>query len=181
MRSTRHATILAALALFGCGANGGRGETVAERGPVEHPSFAEVDRDGDGTLGREELFGATVELFDELDMDQDGRLTPRELSDGLYRVWDLDRNGRLERPELEQGLARLGSASHEGFERWDRDDNDWVDRAEFRRGMERTAIFARFDEDGDGRVTDLELSDGLFRSWDTDGDGAVTRSEWRWG
>ncbi|HJL15652.1 MAG TPA: hypothetical protein RMH99_08355 [Sandaracinaceae bacterium LLY-WYZ-13_1] len=183
----RHSTILTALlvlagASVGCGgADGGSGTTPDSLEPVAQAEFSEVDRDDDDHLTSEEFYRATASFYDEIDMDQDGRLTHRELSDGLYRIFDTDRSGRLDPGELEGGIvAWFPSGVDARFDTWDRDANGEVDRAEFSRGLERVRAFHRFDDDGNGLVTDLELADTIFESWDADGDETIDALEWHW-
>jgi hypothetical protein len=67
-----------------------RTETV-ETQPVEHPParprfgqrFEQLDRDGNGTLSRDEL--ERPELFGRMDRDGDGRITPLEAG-AFFRV-----------------------------------------------------------------------------------------------
>lgn len=167
------------LALVGCG-----GPPAVETTPtdleVERAEFTDLDRDDDDHLDVEELFGATAVYYDVLDLDQDGQLTDRELSDGLFAVWDVDRDGRLSERELERGAVSWFPAEVDASLRaWDESGDFEVDRAEFHHGMDRARVLARWDEDGDGLVTDLELTDAIFETWDVDDSRSIDALEYR--
>lgn len=61
------------------------------------------------------------------------------------------------------------------FHEADENADDYVDLDEFRRA---TALYSReFDANGDGRLSDDEIADGLFRAFDENRSGRVDPSE----
>ena len=67
----------------------------------EGVSFARLDRDGDGSLSVFELYTGlvTAEYFRTFDPNADGRITARELANGLIATLDGNRDGALTRGE----------------------------------------------------------------------------------
>ncbi len=61
---------------------------TARVGQAAHEFFRIYDLDGDGVITREEWSGATA-VFDALDADHDGRVTPQELAAGLGAAFVL--------------------------------------------------------------------------------------------
>lgn len=172
--------LAALLVTLGCGGPP-EVETTLTDLDVEPARFADLDHDEDDTLDAEEFYGATAVYYDVLDMDQDGKLTDREISDGLFGVWDQNRDGRLSERELERGaVAWMPARVRTDLATWDYNHDFVVDRAEFHVGMERERVISEWDRDGDGRVTDLELTDAMFESWDTDRSSGIDMLEWRW-
>lgn len=180
MRTPTRLALTVSLATLGCGGPP-QVETTLTDLDIDEPVFTELDRDDDDHLDEEELHDATVVYYDVLDMDQDGILTDRELSDGLFGVWDVNRDGRLSEQEFERGALAWFPADVETDPlAWDANDDSRVDRAEFHAGLERERVLASWDRDGDGRVTDLELTGALLETWDTDGSQHIDALEWRW-
>jgi Ca2+-binding EF-hand superfamily protein len=144
--------------------------------------FKAADKDGNGSLSREELSAAA---FARLDIDKDGKLSSEEMS-------ALPGLGRRRQREGEEP-ARSGRGL-------DRDGDGFVDASEFRFPMMPMA-----DEDEDGSLSVEEFSrlkgrasrfgqrpgseppaapqaterDRDLRRLDADGDGAIARSEWK--
>ncbi len=146
--------------------------------------FKAADKDGNGSLSREELSSAA---FARLDADKDGKLSSEEMSALLGLGRRRQREGEEPAPPWRgRGL--------------DRDGDGLVDASEFRFPMTPMA-----DEDGDGSLSVEEFSrlkesasrfgqrpgseppaapeaterDRDLRRLDADGDGAIARSEWK--
>lgn len=143
------------------------------------PTFASLDRDRDHGLDERELYREFLRSYDAWDLDDDGRLTREELDVGLFEAWDHDDDARIDRAELEAGAASWLSPEERDFALWDVDGDGRIDRDELRAGVVRIGLFERFDRNGDGHVTDLELADTTFAYWDTDASGAIDEDEWR--
>ncbi len=88
------AMLLTALALAGCPPDAPTaGQRISD--PLE-PLFAELDSDGSGSLGQDELRAADpADLLRRLDLDADGAVSPAELRANL-ELWpeDLSRPAR---------------------------------------------------------------------------------------
>ncbi len=166
------------------------------------------DRNGDNCLSRKELadylevqekflfrtsyltvVDRGASLFEFIDTDHDGRLSPRELRSAWQRisVWDSDKTGRIARgqvprqfqivlsygqmraslPVSQQGFADLPLVrdSQRGplwFRKMDRNGDGDVSRREFLGTIEQ---FRRIDRDGDGLidVREAERADEVLR------------------
>lgn len=170
-------TLFCALAL-GCGSS-----TTAMRTEAAEPpraAFEAVDADADEQLDDRELFRAVEVYYDVWDHDENGRLTSDELAAGVFLCWDRNRDDRLDREELAAGVVSWMPNDGSGdFAAWDADANGSIDRQEAERGVASARLFQSYDENGDGTVTDLELSEVVFHTWDIDGDERVDALEWR--
>jgi Ca2+-binding EF-hand superfamily protein len=193
-------------------------------GPFGWDRFVENhDKDGDGAVSREELAStAADERFARLDADGDGRVTEEEFRGALagrvlghmaFRA-DADRDGALTRAEWSAFLAELDEDGDGTLElRHHRHRGPAAEGDETQRVFpgdadgdgafetdEAEALFARFDANGDGVVSEEELPSGpgpgrhgrfhhgprgrhgdpaaFLGRLDTDGDGSVSRAEW---
>jgi Ca2+-binding EF-hand superfamily protein len=132
-----------------------------------------ADTDGDGALSAAELRALEYALQrrrDEQTRDR-GRPVPFEVP---FDTWDKDKDGRVRQNEW-QGSRAL-------FDRIDLDRDAAVSREEVARYQKRTTgedFVARFDLDGDGKVSAAEFAGppGAFRRADRNGDGVVTRGD----
>ncbi len=170
------------LTLVGCGASSEHARTtpVGDPGP-RRAAFDDMDVDQDATVTSAEFYGAIEGFYDDFDANQDGRLDHAETANGLYAAWDLDRDGAIDESELGRAVvAWFPSRIEVRFDQWDTSNDGELDRAELHAGLERVRVFAHYDGDDDGSVTDLELSDALFSYWDIDGDASLDALEWRW-
>lgn len=110
------------------------------------------------------------ELFDRVDADKNGYLTPDELRvrpAGLpeLRVLDADGDQKIYPAELQGHLEMLVAPSLTGVHVVAADDRD--------------AIFSLLDANGDGRLGAVEMAGAVacLRMLDADGDGAVDTTE----
>jgi Ca2+-binding EF-hand superfamily protein len=146
------------------------------RGPVREDFMASYDRNKDGKISFEE-FGSSRKtaaleeegrrrLFDHLDKNKDGTITPNELPKAMpppVRDSDLDRNGKISFEEFREN-ARLKGVREERIK----------------------AMFSRMDHDKDRSLTpqDFRRRGGLpfdraeFDKLDTDRDHALSFREW---
>jgi len=147
------------------------------KGPVREDFMASYDRNKDGKISFEE-FGSTRKtaaleeegrrrLFNHLDKNKDGTITPNELPKAMprpVRDSDLNRNGRISFEEFRQN-ERLKGVSEERikamFARMDRDNDRSLTPQDFRRRGPRPP--------------DRSESDKL----DTDRDHALSFREWK--
>ncbi|HUT25251.1 MAG TPA: EF-hand domain-containing protein [Sumerlaeia bacterium] len=121
-----------------------RPEGVRERaGSPLAPALRQADKDRDGAISRKEFAKAMNQVFDRLDRDGNGGLSPRE-SRALVGG---------PRPRPEQGGPREGGGQM--IQRLDADKDGKVSAGEFRG---RPEAFKRIDADADGYVTPTELA-----------------------
>ena len=186
----------------------GKGDIVTEAAIYQPPISQNVlvallrlaDRDGDNRLSRKEIdtflevqekffFRATYltvidrgqSLFEILDTDHDGRLSPRELRAAWARVepWDRDHTGRITRRQLPRQFQLVLSHGQSrnnfpvpagaGFE----------ELPTFRDRSRGPLWFRKMDRNGDGDVSATEFlgTREQFRRIDTDGDGLIDVTE----
>ncbi len=146
------------------------------RGPVREDFMASYDRNKDGKISFEE-FGSSRKtaaleeegrrrLFDHLDKNKDGTITPNELPKAMpppVRDSDLDRNGKISFEEFREN-ARLKGVREERIK----------------------AMFSRMDHDKDRSLTPqnfrrrggLPFDRAEFDKLDTDRDHALSFREW---
>jgi Ca2+-binding EF-hand superfamily protein len=181
----------------------GKKGVLAEKA-IYQPPFTFValarlaDRNGDNSLTRKEIdefldmqekffFRATyltvmdrgVSLFELLDTDHDGQLSPRELRSAWSRLapWDRDGSGRIRREQLPRqfqfvlshGQSRANSTPVGGF----------GGLPSFRDRSRGPVWFRKMDRNGDGDVSQKEFlgTAEQFRRLDADGDGLIDVNE----
>ncbi|MEC7521200.1 MAG: hypothetical protein VYE22_15085 [Myxococcota bacterium] len=178
---TMNALLLGLTLAVGCGGSAANARTTPDGDPgPRRAAFDETDVDRDAMVNATEFYGAIEGFYDDFDANQDGRLDHAETANGLYEAWDLNRDGAVDESELGRAVVAWFPESMDvRFDRWDENNDGELDRAELHHGLERTRVFAHYDGDADGSVTDLELSDALFTYWDVDGDDALDALEWR--
>jgi len=137
------------------------------------PQAAAKAEDGPKPQGRAEAQGGprgqgrphAAQSFQELDKNQDGKLTrdelPERTADRIMAA-DTDGDGTVTQAELEAGRERMGGR---------------------RGGLGRTdpaQMFADLDKNQDGKLAKNELSERMaerMMAADTNGDGAITKAE----
>lgn len=150
----------------------------SRHGEPQPARFAALDRDRDGVVDREEHRRVALAYHGAWDIDQDGRIHVRELSDAVFETLDADGDGRVTHAELEARSRALFPRQARDAARWDTRADAEIDRREMIDGLRALEVFAAYDRDGDGSITDLELADALLAIRDGDGDGALDRREW---
>lgn len=142
--------------------------------------FAEMDRNGDGAVTRQEWRGSE-RSFERHDWNGDGVLSGDEVRPGARPQRDLEAADHAAN-RYERTLVW----TEQGFRSLDHDADGRLEAAEWHFDLE---TFRRIDRDGDGVVTLAEYfgdrwdddRDDRFDDLDWNNDGRVERSEWHGG
>jgi Ca2+-binding EF-hand superfamily protein len=122
-------------------------------GPQPDRIFQKLDLNGDGVVDKSELDAARRAAFERADADHDGYITEDEAQ------------------SLLQQLRAQGAAGQRPLYRG---------RIVSRKPAEQANAIARFDADGDGRVSEAEFMEFVHpfgAMFDANGDGKITKEE----
>merc|ERR1719474_2401798 len=134
-------------------------------------SFKQIDRDGNGTIDKQELTAALK--------SSGGNFTQQDI-DTLFAAGDIDGNGEI---DYEEFIALMCPSASDIVEKF---------RSKYKTLNDVRAAFKRFDRNGDGALSKDELSsamkssgdsyseievDAIFSLGDVDGDGEITLEE----
>jgi hypothetical protein len=146
--------------------------------------FAGTDRNGDGTISRDEWTG-NARSFRNQDTNRDGVLSGNELPRGWrdfsrgtepqrraqFTRWDANDDDNIQRREWrgDAGTFRQLDANRDGVVSW----------YEYS-GTDGEGTRARRDDRGYGeRDANSEPERQRFRAWDKNGDGIIQSTEWQ--
>lgn len=166
--------VLAVLATLSAGVAFAADTLPADAPKPPGARLAALDRNGDSVIDRSEA-AADPKLaakFDELDKNQDGKLSPDELrhhfghrghdrrDGGLFAKLDTNKDGRISREE-----AKADPKFAERFDRMDVNKDGFVDKADFEAGAKqrRDEWFAKADTDKDGKLSRAEFDAAAAR------------------
>ena len=179
---------------------GGRGG----QGRFQMPTFAEMDKNKDKKLSKDEMAQMPPQMFDRMDENKDGFIDEEEfnnrrggrmggpgggggprLSESLVKFLDANQDGKVTREEF----ARISQV----FDALDGDHNGDLSTEELNRfsaavaelqnqstgGVDVQNLFAAYDKNKDGKLTADEMTghDREFKRLDLNKDGSVTRDE----
>ena len=181
---------------------GGRGG----QGPrFQMPTFAEMDKNKDKKLSKDEMAQMPPQMFDRMDENKDGFIDEEEfnnrrggrmgggpgggggprLSESLVKFLDANQDSRVTREEF----GRISQV----FDALDADHNGELSTEELNRfsaavaelqnqstgGIDVQNLFAAYDKNKDGKLTADEMAghDREFKGLDLNKDGSVTRDE----
>ena len=170
------------------------------------PSFAELDKNKDKKLSRDEFPSQFAQAFDRLDANHDGFVDEEEWNamrnrfagggggggmgggprtgESLIKLMDGNADGKVSRDEF----ARILSL----FDILDKDHNGELSQEELNGffgavrdaqtqatgGVEVNNLFEKYDKNKDGKITAEEIgNERIFKSLDLNKDGVVTREE----
>ena len=180
---------------------GGRGGQGGPGGRMQMPSFAEMDKNKDKKLSKEELAQMPPQFFDRLDENKDGFIDEEEwnrrggrgggggggprLSESLVKFLDANQDSKVTREEF----GRISQV----FDALDADHNGELSTEELNRfagavaelqnqstgGVDVQNLFGAYDKNKDGKLTADEMTghDREFKRLDLNKDGSVTREE----
>jgi Ca2+-binding EF-hand superfamily protein len=165
------------------------------------PSFAELDRNKDKKLSKDELGQMPPQFFDRLDENKDGFIDEEEfnrsrnrmgggggprmnMGERFSRMMDADKDSKVTREEFARILQvfdaldkdRSGDLSQEEMNRFFQamDEVQNQDTG----GVDVNAFFDKFDKDKDGKITPEEMGNaGTFKAMDGNKDNLVTKEE----
>ncbi|MGA9773420.1 MAG: EF-hand domain-containing protein [Blastocatellia bacterium] len=166
------------------------------------PSFAELDKNKDKKISRDEMPGQfPPQVFDRWDANKDGFVDEEEFSTVRTRFGGPGGGG----PRLGESLTKFLDANHDGkvsreefakmislFDAMDQDHNSELSQEElngmFRAvnevqtqatgGVDAGNLFTKFDKNKDGKLTSDEMTEErTFKALDLNKDGSVTREE----
>ena len=167
------------------------------------PSFADLDKNKDKKLSRDEMPGQfPPQLFDRLDENKDGFVDEEEWGRMRSRFGGGD---GMRGPALGERFVKFMDANHDGkisreefakveqlFDTLDQDHNGDLSQEElngfFRAlneaqtqatgGVDANSLFTKFDKNKDGKLTADEMTEErTFKALDLNKDGSVTREE----
>jgi Ca2+-binding EF-hand superfamily protein len=168
------------------------------QGRFQMPSFADLDKNKDKKLSRDEVPERMAQFFDRLDDNKDGVVDEEEwnrrqrmggggnarLSELLTKFMDANRDAKVTREEF----ARVTQV----FDALDKDKSGDLTQEEMAGffmainevstqatgGVEVNNLFDKFDKNKDSKIAADEMNnEKTFKALDLDKDGAVTRAE----
>jgi Ca2+-binding EF-hand superfamily protein len=168
------------------------------------PSFADLDKNKDKKISRDEWPSQFAQAFDRLDTNHDGFIDEEEFNamrnrfggggggmgggprtgESLTKLLDANADGKISRDEFAKILSLFdildkdhsGELSQEELNGFFRAVNDAQTQATG--GVEVNNLFEKYDKNKDGKITADEIgNDKIFKSMDLNKDGMVTREE----
>ncbi len=180
---------------------GGEGGGPRVRGNFQMPSFADLDKNKDKKISRDEMPPQMPpQIFDRLDENKDGGIDETEwnhmrerfggggggarLGERLSQFLDADKDNKVSREEF----ARMQDL----FDALDKDHDGSLSQEEMGQffqamsevqakatgGVEVTNLFSKYDKNKDGKLTADEMgNERTFKALDLNGDNSVDRAE----
>ncbi len=171
---------------------------------MQLPSFADLDKNKDKKISREEWPSQMAQAFDRFDTNHDGFIDEEEWNamrarfggagggmgggprtgESLAKLLDANADGKVSREEFAKILSLFdvldkdhnGELSQEELNGFFRAVQDA--QAQATGGVEVNNLFEKYDKNKDGKITAEELgNERIFKSLDLNKDGVVTREE----
>jgi Ca2+-binding EF-hand superfamily protein len=161
------------------------------------PTFAELDKNKDKKLTRDEMPNAPPQIFDSMDQNKDGVIDEEEfgrlrnfragggprMGESLVKALDANSDGKISRDEFAKVLSLFDSLDqdHSGELSQDELNNFFraINEAQTKAtgGVNTSGAFASMDKNKDGKITADETDEKMFRNLDLNKDGSVTKEE----
>ena len=168
------------------------------------PSFADLDKNKDKKISRDEWPSQFAQAFDRLDTNHDGFIDEEEFNamrnrfggggggmgggprtgESLTKLLDANADGKVSREEFAKILSLFdildkdhnGELSPDELNGFFRAVNEAQTQATG--GVEVNNLFEKYDKNKDGKITAEEIgNDKIFKSLDLNKDGVITREE----
>jgi Ca2+-binding EF-hand superfamily protein len=162
------------------------------------PNFADLDKNKDKKLSRDEMSNMPPQFFDRLDENRDGFIDEEEFNrirgggrmmggprvgESLVKLLDADKDTRITKDEFAGIVAlfdaldqdRNGDLSQDELNGFFRAVNEAPTKATG--GVNTTSAFDKMDKNKDGKISADEADERMFRNLDLNKDGSVTREE----
>jgi Ca2+-binding EF-hand superfamily protein len=171
---------------------------------MQLPSFADLDKNKDKKISRDEASQIPPQMFDRIDTNHDGFIDEEEWNamrnrfggggggmgggprtgESLTKLLDANADGKVSRDEFAKILSLFdildkdhnGELSPDELNGFFRAVNEAQTQATG--GVEVNNLFEKYDKNKDGKITAEEIgNDKIFKSLDLNKDGVITREE----
>jgi len=157
-----HAALLALASVAG-----GPASAIAQ----DQPSFATMDRNGDGVVDKGDFVRLARTVYNTWDTSKDRQLSEGEIATAMFAAWDASADGTLDDDELSTGFALFFDGAAPEAAHLDADGSRLVEGDEF-------LAWAAAHQDMRFWTGDpANLGGSLFKRMDTNGDGAISAAE----
>ena len=172
------------------------GDKRITRGEIAQGAGAEMvmsawDTDGDGAISGEELSTVFVASIDD---DGDGMIDRAEYDQGAAAWMNAKTRAGVQTPGQTPGQTTPGQTAPQAtpaappgqaqklaaaFQAADKNRDQKLDASEAKMVFDQLKIVQTWDDDRDGKLSQVEVAPRIFAAWDQNGDGDVTDDEWK--